>query len=96
MKPLLLTALENPLLDVPLGRRADDVEVRGIPALPTASALELDRPTVLALDRSLIASAGESAAAQLRSLAGLIAIVGIGVYHQANPGVKPTAIAAAR
>jgi len=46
--------LEKPLLDAPFGRRADDVEVRGIPALPTASALELDRPTVLALDRSLI------------------------------------------
>jgi HD-GYP domain-containing protein (c-di-GMP phosphodiesterase class II) len=85
MKPLLLTALENPLLDVPLGRRADDVEVRGIPALPTASALELDRPTVLALDRSLIASAGESAAAQLRSLAGLIAIVGIGGPSDRDP-----------
>ena len=25
-----------------------------------------------------------------------VAIVGIGVYHQANPGVKPTTIAAAR
>ena len=25
-----------------------------------------------------------------------IAIVGIGVYHQVNPGVKPSAIAAAR
>src|SRR5215212_6350414 len=78
MKPLLLTALGNPLSAMPLGRRGDDVEVRGIPALPTAQSLELERPTVLALDRTLLATAGEGAVAQLRALAGLIAIVGMG------------------
>ena len=51
MKPLLLTAIGNPLVDAPFGRRIDDVEVRAIPALPTAGPLELDRPIVLALDR---------------------------------------------
>ncbi|MBW8769481.1 MAG: GAF domain-containing protein [Gemmatimonadetes bacterium] len=86
MKPLLLTALGNPLVDAPFGRRVDDVEVRCIPALPTAGALELDRPTVLALDRALIASAGDGAVAQLRSLAGLIAIVGIGDASDREPG----------
>ena len=85
MKPLLLTALGHPLIDAPLGRRGDDVEVRRIPALPTAGALELERPTVIALDRSLLASAGEGAAAQLRSLAGLIAIVGIGEPGDREP-----------
>jgi HD-GYP domain-containing protein (c-di-GMP phosphodiesterase class II) len=86
MKPLLLTALGNPLVDAPLARRGDDVEVRAIPALPTAGTLDLDRPTVLALDRALIASAGEGATVQLRSLAGLIAIVGIGDASDREPG----------
>jgi len=86
MKPLLLTAIGNPLVDAPFGRRIDDVEVRAIPALPTAGTLELDRPIVLALDRALLASAGEGAAAQLKSLAGLIAIVGIGCSSDREPG----------
>jgi len=86
MKPLLLTALGDPLIDAPLGRRGDDVEVRRIPALPTAGTLDLERPTVLALDRSLIASAGQGAVAQLKSLAGLIAIVGIGSSCDREPG----------
>src|SRR6476659_5929368 len=86
MKPLLLTALGNPLVDAPFGRRGDDVELRCVPALPTAGTLELDRPTVLALDRSLVASAGEGALVQLRSLAGLIAIVGIGDASEREPG----------
>ena len=70
MKPLLLTALGSPLSDAPLGRRGDDVEVRAIPALPVPRALDLERPTVLALDRTLIASAGDGACSQLRALAG--------------------------
>src|SRR5437868_13658148 len=86
MKPLLLTAHGNPQLAAPFGRRGDDIEVRGIPALPTVRALDLDRPTVLALDRSLIASAGTGADEQLRALAGLVAIVGIGDAGEAEPG----------
>jgi HD-GYP domain-containing protein (c-di-GMP phosphodiesterase class II) len=86
MKPLLLTALGSPLSDAPLGRRGDDVEVRAIPTLPVPRALDLERPTVLALDRTLFASAGAGAAAQLRALAGLIAIVGIGDPDDVEPG----------
>ncbi|MEO8562373.1 MAG: HD domain-containing phosphohydrolase [bacterium] len=86
MKPLLLTAFGNPLNVAPLGRRGDDVEVRSILALPTVRALDLDRPTVLALDRTLIASAGDGANTQLRALSGLIAIVGIGDADEMEPG----------
>jgi HD-GYP domain-containing protein (c-di-GMP phosphodiesterase class II) len=86
MKPLLLTAHGNPQLAAPFGRRGDDIEVRGIPALPTLRALDLDRPTVLALDRTMIASAGAGAAAQLRALSGLIAIVGVGDAGDTEPG----------
>ena len=85
MKPLLLTALGSPLSDAPLGRRGDDVEVRSIPALPLPRALDLERPTVLALDRTLLASAGDGAATQLRALAGVIAIVGIGDADAEEP-----------
>jgi HD-GYP domain-containing protein (c-di-GMP phosphodiesterase class II) len=86
MKPLLLTAHGNPDSAAPFGRRGDDIEVRGIPALPTVRALDLDRPTVLALDRALIASAGDGAQEQLRALAGLIAIVGVGDPGDVEPG----------
>src|SRR4051812_39579440 len=86
MKPLLLTALGSPLSEAPLGRRGDDVELRAIPTLPVPRALDLERPTVLALDRALFASAGEGAASQLRALAGLIAIVGIGDPGDIEPG----------
>jgi len=86
MKPLLLTAYGNPLSAAPLGRRGDDVEVRSILALPTVRALDLDRPTVLALDRTLLAGAGAGASTQLRALSGLIAIVGIGDAGETEPG----------
>jgi HD-GYP domain-containing protein (c-di-GMP phosphodiesterase class II) len=86
MKPLLLTAPGSPLSGAPLGRRDDDVEVRATPALPLPRALDLERPTVLALDRTLLASAGDGAATQLRALAGIIAIVGIGDPADVEPG----------
>ena len=85
MKPLLLTSLGSPLANAPIGRRGDDVEVREIPAVPVARAIDLERPTVLALDRALIATAGDGAASQLRALAGVVAIVGIGDPGDVEP-----------
>ena len=86
MKPLLLTSLGSPLADAPIGRRGDEVEVIEISALPVARELDLERPTVLALDRALLSAAGEGAASQLRALAGVIAIVGVGDANDAEPG----------
>ena len=86
MKPLLLTSLRSPIADAPIGRRRDDVEVRRIPTLPLPQAIDLDRPTVLALDRSLIAAAGSGATPQLRALGGVIAIVGVGEPGDTEPG----------
>ncbi|HEU4721961.1 MAG TPA: HD domain-containing phosphohydrolase [Gemmatimonadaceae bacterium] len=86
MKPLLLTSLGSSLSEAPLGRRSDDVEIRAIPALPVPRALDLERPTVLALDRTLLATAGDGAASQLRALAGLVAIVGVGDPADTEPG----------
>jgi hypothetical protein len=84
MKPLLLTALGRTISAAPLGRRGDDVEVRRIPALPTARALDLERPTVIMLDRALIASAGDSPG-RLEELAAVTALVGIGEPGEAEP-----------
>jgi HD-GYP domain-containing protein (c-di-GMP phosphodiesterase class II) len=86
MKPLLLTASESALSHALLGRRVDDVEVRAIPSLPLPRALDLERPTVLALDRALLASAGDGGLTQLRALAGVIAIVGVGDADDDEPG----------
>ena len=84
MKPLLLTALGRTISAAPLGRRGDDVEVRRIPALPTARALDLERPTVIMVDRALIGSAGD-AGVRLEELASLVALVGIGEPGEVEP-----------
>ena len=84
MKPLLLTALGRTISTAPLGRRDDDVEVRRIPVLPTPAAIDLDRPTVVVLDRALLASAGGDLE-RLRELAGLLALVGIGEAGETEP-----------
>jgi HD-GYP domain-containing protein (c-di-GMP phosphodiesterase class II) len=84
MKPLLLTALGRTISTAPLGRRGDDVEVRRIPALPTARTIERDRPVVIALDRALLASVGDDPG-RLRDLAALVAFVGIGEPDETEP-----------
>ena len=85
MKPLLLTAVGRTISTAPLGRRGDDVEVRRIPALPMARTIDPDRPTVIILDRALLASAGDDPE-RLRELAAIAALVGIGDGHETEPG----------
>jgi HD-GYP domain-containing protein (c-di-GMP phosphodiesterase class II) len=84
MKPLLITALGRTISAAPLGRRGDDVEVRRVPALPTASVLDFERPTVIVLDRALLASAGDDDA-RLYELAAVAALVGIGEAGETEP-----------
>jgi HD-GYP domain-containing protein (c-di-GMP phosphodiesterase class II) len=84
VKPLLLTALGRTISSAPLGRRDDDVEVRRIPALPTARTIDLERPTVILLDRTLLASAGDDAE-RVRELAALVSLVGIGEPRETEP-----------
>ena len=84
MKPLLLATAGRAITNAPLGRREDDVEVRRVPALPLAGALDPERPTVVLLDRVLLSStAGDHA--RLAELAGVAAIVGIGDPGEAAP-----------
>ena len=84
MKPLLLTAVGRTISTAPLGRRGDDIEVRHIPALPTARAVDLERPTVIVLDRALLAGAGDDPTRVLE-LAVMTALVGIGEPGETEP-----------
>lgn len=84
MKPLLIAALGRTISATPLGRREDDVEVRRVPALPTAASLDPARPTVIVLDRALIASAGDDDG-RVRDLAKYAALVGLGEAGEAEP-----------
>ena len=58
--------------------------MRRIPALPTPRALDVDRPTVIALDRALLASAGGDVG-RLRELSAVAALVGIGDAGEREP-----------
>jgi HD-GYP domain-containing protein (c-di-GMP phosphodiesterase class II) len=83
VKPLLIHAVGRTISSAPLGRREGDIEVRRVPVLPTASTLDPSRPTVIALDRALIASAGDDG--RVRDLAGVAALVGLGEPGEVEP-----------
>ncbi|MBA3672599.1 MAG: GAF domain-containing protein [Gemmatimonadaceae bacterium] len=57
-----------------------------MPALPLASAVDPSRPTVIALDRGLLASAGGDHE-RLAELAAVAALVGLGDAGELEPGV---------
>jgi HD-GYP domain-containing protein (c-di-GMP phosphodiesterase class II) len=85
VKPLLLVAFGRTISSAPLGRREDDIEVRRIPALPTAKALQDEgRPVVVALDRGLLQSAG-GVRQTLEDIAAVAALVGLGDAGEAEP-----------
>ena len=85
MKPLLLVSIGRTISSAPLGRREDDIELRRIPALPTAVALaEERRPIVVALDRGLLGSVA-GACETLQQIATVAAIVGIGDPGELEP-----------
>ena len=84
MKPLLIAAVGRRLTAAPLGRREDDVELRRVPALPTASSLDTRRPTVIVLDHSLLATVGTERH-RLAELAQVAALVGIGESGESEP-----------
>ena len=84
MKPLLLTAIGRTISSAPFGRRGDDIEVRRIPALPTATTMDVDRPTVIALDRALLQSVGGDLP-RVIELARVAALVGLGEPGESEP-----------
>ena len=85
MKPLLVVAFGRTISSAPLGRREDDIEVRRVPALPTAASLASERrPIVVVLDRGLLQSVG-TIREPLEELAQVAAIVGIGDAAETEP-----------
>src|SRR4029078_7800980 len=84
VKPLLIAALGRTISTAPLGRREDDVEVRRVPVLPTASSLDAARPTVIVLDHALLRSAGADRTG-LEDLARIAAFVGLGNAEEHDP-----------
>jgi HD-GYP domain-containing protein (c-di-GMP phosphodiesterase class II) len=84
VKPLLIASIGRALSGAPLGRREDDIEVRRVPALPTAGSLDPARPTVIALDRGLLQSVGGDRES-LESVARLVALVGVGDPDDKEP-----------
>jgi HD-GYP domain-containing protein (c-di-GMP phosphodiesterase class II) len=84
VKPLLLAAVGRRLSSSPLGRREDDVELRRIPVLPTAAAIDATRPTVVIIDRTLLASTGGDFS-RIHDLARCAALVGIGDAGDEEP-----------
>ena len=84
MKPLLLAAVGRTISTAPIGRRGDDVEVRRVPTLPTPRSIDIDRPTVIALDHALLASVGDDPT-RVQELALLVAMVGLGDAGEREP-----------
>lgn len=84
MKPLLVACIGRTLADMPLGRREGDVEVRRVPSLPTPAVLDPARPTVILLDRTLLATAAGDRAL-LEALAETAALVGWGDPGELEP-----------
>ena len=67
-----------------LGRRHADIEARLVPALPDAETLEDQRPTVVLLDRRLVAGLADPTG-QLRALAERAALVWCGAPGEEAP-----------
>lgn len=58
--------------------------MRHVPTLPAARSIDVDRPTVIALDRALLASAGDDPA-RVQELALMAALVGLGDPGEQEP-----------
>ena len=84
MKPLLIAAVGRAISSAPFGRREEDIELRRVPVLPTAGALDDARPTVILLDRALLHSAGDDPQ-RLHDLARVAALVALGDSDEAEP-----------
>jgi HD-GYP domain-containing protein (c-di-GMP phosphodiesterase class II) len=85
VKPLLLARARHATHALPLGRRATDVEAQLVSALPAPDSLDLDRPIVVLLDRSLVAALPDTGE-RLRALARVAALVWCGGVGEEQPG----------
>src|SRR3972149_783509 len=88
MKPLVLTSIGRALPALDALTATDGVEVKRVPLLPAASALDAERPTVVLLDRALAQSTGEERAL-FAQLAEQAALVGLGERGETEPPDAP-------
>jgi HD-GYP domain-containing protein (c-di-GMP phosphodiesterase class II) len=84
MKPLLVASIGRALAGAPLGRRDSDVDLRRVPAFPSPGGLDPSRPTVVLLDRAMLASVGPDRD-RIAEVARLAALVGHGDPGEAEP-----------
>jgi HD-GYP domain-containing protein (c-di-GMP phosphodiesterase class II) len=84
LRPLLITAIGRTFSSLPFRRREEDVELRQVPALPSAASLDPDRPTVIVLDHALLGAAGH-AATIVEELGKRAALVGLGQPGEVEP-----------
>ena len=67
----------------PLGRPSDDAELRHVDVLPSVAELDESRPTVIVLDRALLATAQSRRAVEV--LASVASLVGLGEPGETEP-----------
>ena len=79
-RALLITSAQRAIPSLPARRREDDLELRKVPALPPASSIDPDRPTVVVIDDALLMGVDEPMIEQLSKRA---ALVGIADNHEA-------------
>ena len=84
VRPLLFVALGRALPPLPFARREEDVEIRRVPALPVASMLDSERPTVVLLDKLLLHSVGTDRD-RITEVARVAAIVAVGDPGELEP-----------
>jgi HD-GYP domain-containing protein (c-di-GMP phosphodiesterase class II) len=87
VRPLLITAVGRTIAAASLGRPDEELEVRRVPVLPSAAALDRLRPTVVVLDRSLLRSA-EDAEARIQDLSHHAALIAIGDAGESEPSAE--------
>ncbi|GAC1516517.1 MAG: HD family phosphohydrolase [Gemmatimonadaceae bacterium] len=84
IRRLLIVPMNASLDSTPFGRRNADVELRRVLAFPPAGTLDPSRPTVIILDRALLATVGGDLE-RLTHVADLAALIGRGDNGEIEP-----------
>src|SRR4051812_5941354 len=82
-RPLLVTSSGRAIESLPFTRREDDLELRKLAALPLPESVDPDRPTVIVLDRALLAKG--ISAETVDALSKRAALLGVGDAGQSAP-----------
>jgi HD-GYP domain-containing protein (c-di-GMP phosphodiesterase class II) len=83
VQPLILAPEGRAIAALPAPSGEDAVEVRRIAVLPEATSLQVDRPTVIFVDDTLLARVGGTQA--VAALAEVAALIGVGASREKEP-----------